>query len=258
MRKLAWLMVLGWGCSGGGDGESGGGSDGALRLDAAVDMAVERPGCAPDGYERGACCAHSSGGEGVCTDEGCTLPGEAADFDLVCLALCDEQCTLGDGQVGPCCLLDGGGTGICAGAECLGPDGAEASETCAAVAGLPEGVGCGRRMMGTPLDGPCARDSDCDLDLRCVDDGLSAERYCAPGCGGAEATCPDFFACVEGLCVRSGRLGQGCQASAQCQSELCIMVEGGVQYCSQPCSEEVACPQPFVCDAANMLCLMGM
>lgn len=257
MRKAAWLVVWLAGCGGGDDGGGATPSDGGVvTLDAQVDMAL--PGCAPDGYQRGACCEHPSGSEGVCTDQGCTAAGGAAEFDLLCLALCDEQCTLGDGQVGPCCLLDGGGTGICAAGACEGPDGPQANPTCEAIAALPDGVGCGRRITGVLLDGACTRDSECDLDLECVDDGLFPERYCAPSCAAAEATCPDFFACVEGACVRSGRLGQGCQESRQCQSQLCIMVEGGVQYCSQPCSEDVPCPEPFACDAANMLCLMGM
>ncbi|MCB9523747.1 MAG: hypothetical protein H6702_10290 [Myxococcales bacterium] len=258
-ESARWLgLVFVVGCTAGGGSGDDPPADGGQALDGGADMAAAAPGCAPEGYERGACCEHPAGGGAVCTAAGCTLPDQEPEFDLLCLALCDEQCALGEGQVGPCCLLDGGGTGICAGAECLGPAGPQASRVCAAIAALPEGVGCGRRQMGVPLDGPCVRDRECDLDLRCVDDGFTDTAYCAPGCGAADAVCPQFFECYQGLCIRAGRLGQICAMPSECQSTLCIRVEDDGQYCSQPCSDDVPCPGDYACDGAAGVCLRGM
>ncbi len=254
--SLALLATgLAAGCTSSGEGAPAAPATDAGPADAAPPADA---GCAPPGYERGACC-EAGDGPGVCVPEGCaTTPAAPPQFDELCLGLCGEQCAIGE-TLGPCCVLtDPPGAGICDGDQCRGASGREPNALCARLAALPAELGCGRRITGTPLDAPCTRDEECDLDLRCVDDGSSPSRYCAPGCGGAGATCPAWFACVEGLCVRAGRVGQGCMTSESCQSGQCVRVEGDIQYCTVSCDAQTPCPEGLACDAANELCLLGM
>ena len=249
-RRL-WVVLL-LGCSGGGDVASD--PQDAAIVDAQPDASLgpsEDGQCHLPGFEPGACCQRDDGATGLCTPEGCT-DGVAAQFHPLCLALCAEQCIVGE-QLGPCCQT-AAGVGVCAAGQCLDAQGPQASPTCETLAALPEGVGCGGAIPKTPTDDPCELDIECDEGLCAIPEG--APGYCSQPCD-PDVECPRWFACIEEICLRAGRLGQGCQDSGQCRSGLCVRVEGAATpYCTTQCSVEAPCPEGLECDLTQETCLL--
>jgi hypothetical protein len=252
MARAFFLAVLMAGCAPSG-GDSTGAADAAMAVEPDASLGPSADGqCHLPAYEPGACCDRGDGSQGLCVLDGCTDGAEAVFTDL-CLALCAEQCIVGE-ALGPCCQSSQG-VGRCEGASCVGAGGAEPSEVCATIAALPEGVGCGRAVPKTPLDAPCEHDAECESGF-CAN--VNEARYCSQRCP-PEVACPQWFACVDQVCEQSGRLGQGCQDSGQCASGLCVRVEGvAIPYCTTQCDDETVCPEGFACDLAQGTCLLGM
>jgi MYXO-CTERM domain-containing protein len=74
-------------------------------------------------------------------------------------------------------------------------------------------------------------------------------------CASAE-TCATGQKCEGGKCfwdAPTGKLGDACTYQQFCESDMCVMTEGGDGYCSQECvvGATAACPMGFECLAAG-------
>ncbi|MGE0789393.1 MAG: trypsin-like serine protease [Sandaracinaceae bacterium] len=198
-----------------------------------VECDAQRPaqGCAPGFY------CGSNGCNGYCVPgaAGTALVGEGCAADTDCFSLfCRNP---GDG-VQRClepCRQDAG--------ECLG------GEVCAALAG-----GCGscveQALFGARgLGEPCEADAECGDGRVCFE--RAGVRECAGACA-ADGTCPDLFACRDGLCVRDRTQGPGgvCLDSSDCGDAVCASL-GERAWCTVDCTSNDDCPTGFACTAAG-------
>jgi len=211
-------------------------------------------------------------------DEGCKGLGET------CAA--DDQCAYAQVPArfepldNPVYCGDGGSGTICT----RGCDPTRPAASCASVT-LPfteemislEGTYCavvdgcdGLCVPGVPSSGPalgdgeaCTVDTDC-VSLRCTDPGDGVQRCLSP-CVGDAGLCPasEVCAAVSGACgacvapelVSSPRgLGERCETSADCSSEMCHDA-GGLSYCTRACGRDDECGEGFHC--RDELCAPG-
>lgn len=112
------------------------------------------------------------------------------------------------------------------------------------------------------LGDPCVGSYDCEEPLFCqsVNSGASV---CASECNPSAPNCPAGYDCVgfqnspgKGVCLPeqggpsngSKEVGDACNSSFECKSQLCISeAGGGGGVCRQPCTTDTDCPQGSVC-----------
>ncbi len=122
--------------------------------------------------------------------------------------------------------------------------------------------------------GLCSRacEDDCPDDSECID--LAGESYCLPTCN-STSDCRDGFACSMGHCdlpceddeecpvyafcdsdsdgcslTTELSIGEACLIDSQCESELCMAVDGESGICSDTCGGREHCEGGSVCGLA--------
>lgn len=130
----------------------------------------------------------------------------------------------------------------------------EATGRCTTNAGVCVMGNAGSGALGAS----CARATDC-ASLYCV--GGVCAMPCIPGgpsaCG-AGLTCHEGTAVGCGFCAAASEvmrgervLGEECNTSDECRTNLCAMFEGGTSFCSEYCDDDGVCPGGFQCVPAG-------
>lgn len=123
---------------------------------------------------------------------------------------------------------------------------------------------CGGQTAAVPKGGKklgetCASSADCDAPTYCQP--LSgSQAVCSQDCVPAQKNCPQGFYCApfqsdssKGACLKdvggpsaTKNIGETCQSSDECKSQLCVIESGG-QFCRQPCTSNAQCPTGQTC-----------
>lgn len=187
-------------------------------------------------------------GIAACADHLAAVECSAQIFDLdgPCAGIWTGQADIGapcgpgiDSFVcapGSTCVVGLDFCGICEAAVPVGADCADAR--CGPEARCIEDICVARGLPGAPCG-----EAGCVLGSRCVDDVCAAPARAVVGasCANRER-CPYKAACVGGVCVEAGRIGDPCAADRPCASGACVAGQ-----CAAPDGPGAACTSGATC-----------